>query len=327
MSSAQEDLLLTTRHQMLMENHESLKQDYASLERRFKLVEDLNAMMKPRLRNQNQSKELRLLKDLERERKEKEEYKKMVEVLEATNSELMLKNEELLTALEKQEEEEKRQEEKFDELAKKCDEIEKECSLLKSIYDDGKKGNNNVGLRDDVFVVGESHNVVNNNNNTVADAIVLSDESDAETDKPTRESNVYTPLRGVIKQEEESSNGVNSSQDEEEKEGETGDGMSLDENETTKLVASDEMELRISQILDKIESFTQTVSNLLDSGKTMLKELSNEFEERLIMIHKEHVEKWQEEIKELRLLDASNEETTSLLHNARFLIQNPNIDA
>ncbi|KAH0861690.1 hypothetical protein HID58_089951 [Brassica napus] len=316
MSSAQEDLLLTTRHQMLMENHESLKQDYASLEQRFKLVEDLNAMMKPRLQNQNQSKELRLLKDLERERKEKEEYKKMVEVLEATNSELMLKNEELLTALEKQEEEEKRQEEKFDELAKKCDEIEKECSRLQSIYDDGKRlngrqGKSNVGLEDDVFVVGESHNVVNNNNNTVDDAIVLSDESDAETDKHTRESNVNTPLRG----------------DEEEKEGETGDGMSLDENETTKLVASDEMELRISQILDKIESFTQTVSNLLDSGKTMLKELSNEFEERLIMIHKEHVEKWQEEIKELRLLDASNEETTSLLHNARILIQNPNIDA
>lgn len=40
--------------------------------------------------------------------------------------------------------------------------------------------------------------------------------------------------------------------------------MSLDttENEETetKLVASDEMELNISQILDKIESFTQTVS-------------------------------------------------------------------
>lgn len=46
-----------------------------------------------------------------------------------------------------------------------------------------------------------------------ADAIVLSDESDAESDRPTRESNVNTPLRGVIKQEEEeSSNGVNSSQ-------------------------------------------------------------------------------------------------------------------
>ncbi|KAJ4911561.1 Uncharacterized protein Rs2_06182 [Raphanus sativus] len=116
----------------------------------------------------------------------------------------------------------------------------------------------------------------------------------------------------------------------EEGKGDSRDGMCLDttENEETetKLVASDEMELNIAQILDKIESFTQTVSNLLDTGKTMFKELSNEFEERLITIHKEHVEKWQEEIKELRLLDASNEETTSLLHNARFLIQNPNIE-
>lgn len=140
--------------------------------------------------------------------------------------------------------------------------------------------------------------------------------------------------------EEEAGNGVfrkrmRPSDEEEEKEGETRDGMSIlddtleneNDNETTKLVASDEMELQIAQILDKIESFTHTVSNLLESGKTMFKELSNEFEERLIMIHKEHVEKWQEEIKELRLLDASNEETTSLLHNARFLIHNPNIEA
>lgn len=43
-------------------------------------------------------------------------------------------------------------------------------------------------------------------------------------------------------------------------------------------------------------------------------------------IHKEHVEKWQEEIKELRLLDASNEETTSILQNAHYLIQNPSIE-
>ncbi|CAA7034071.1 unnamed protein product [Microthlaspi erraticum] len=118
--------------------------------------------------------------------------------------------------------------------------------------------------------------------------------------------------------------------DEEEK-GDTRDGMSLDtvdneETETTKLVASDEMELNIAQILDKIESFTQTVSNMLESGKTMFKDLSNELEERLIMIHKERVEKWQEEIRELRLLDSSNEETASLLHNARFLIQNPSIE-
>ncbi|CAH8371220.1 unnamed protein product [Eruca vesicaria subsp. sativa] len=133
--------------------------------------------------------------------------------------------------------------------------------------------------------------------------------------------------------EEEAGNGGSRKRmkpsDEEEKR-DLGDGIGLDatENEETetKIVASDEMELNIAQILEKIENFTQTVSNLLDTGKTMFKELSNEFEERLIMIHKEHVEKWQEEIKELRLLDASNEETTSLLHNARFLIQNPNIE-
>ncbi|CAJ2628809.1 hypothetical protein L195_g039524 [Trifolium pratense] len=36
-----------------------------------------------------------------------------------------------------------------------------------------------------------------------------------------------------------------------------------------------------------------------------------------LLIHKEQVEKWQEEIKELRALDASNEEANALLQNAR----------
>ena len=86
------------------------------------------------------------------------------------------------------------------------------------------------------------------------------------------------------------------------------------------------------------------VSELLESGKTMFKELSNEFEERLFMydttviyefrnlkmeenfkffilffwvfvcfrIHKEQMEKWQEEVKELRLVDASNEEARAM---------------
>ncbi|XP_030539760.1 uncharacterized protein LOC115747665 [Rhodamnia argentea] len=90
---------------------------------------------------------------------------------------------------------------------------------------------------------------------------------------------------------------------------------------------SEEMELHITHILDKIESFTQLVSELLESGKTMFKELSDEFEERLIMIHKEQMEKWQNEIKEIRLLDASNEEVNATLHNARYLLQNPHVDS
>lgn len=43
-------------------------------------------------------------------------------------------------------------------------------------------------------------------------------------------------------------------------------------------------------------------------------------------IHKEQIEKWQEEIKELRLLDASNVQSHALLHDARCLLQNTHID-
>lgn len=39
-------------------------------------------------------------------------------------------------------------------------------------------------------------------------------------------------------------------------------------------------------------------------------------------IHKEQIEKWQEEIKELRFLDTANEEMDALLHNAAYLLHN-----
>lgn len=90
---------------------------------------------------------------------------------------------------------------------------------------------------------------------------------------------------------------------------------------------SELMELGMTDILEKIDRFTQLVSELLESGKSFLKELSNEFEERMILIHKEQMEKWQEEMKELRLLDASNEEVNALLHNARYLLQNVHDDS
>ncbi|OIT05176.1 PREDICTED: uncharacterized protein LOC109223942 [Nicotiana attenuata] len=87
-------------------------------------------------------------------------------------------------------------------------------------------------------------------------------------------------------------------------------------------LASEQMELEIANILGKINRFTNLVSELLESGKSMLKELSNEFEERIILVHKEQMEKWQEKIKELRLLDTSNEEADALLGNAKYLLQN-----
>ncbi|KAL2325682.1 hypothetical protein Fmac_024740 [Flemingia macrophylla] len=107
----------------------------------------------------------------------------------------------------------------------------------------------------------------------------------------------------------------------EEKVGDEAESKTVDEAEFERNVAgSEEMELSISLILEKIENYTERVSELLESGKTMLKELSDEFEEKLIMIHKEQVEKWQEQIRELRALDASNEEADSVLHNARYLL-------
>ncbi|EEF47129.1 conserved hypothetical protein [Ricinus communis] len=106
-------------------------------------------------------------------------------------------------------------------------------------------------------------------------------------------------------------------------------GLEIVEKEETETNAmgSEEVELNIAHIFEKIERFTQMVSELLESGKTMFKELSNEFEERLIMMHKEQMDKWQEEIKELRMLDASNEEAGAILHNARYVLQNPAIES
>ncbi|XP_022757685.1 uncharacterized protein LOC111304917 [Durio zibethinus] len=118
---------------------------------------------------------------------------------------------------------------------------------------------------------------------------------------------------------------------EENEEDQTSNGIVMEitekEQSETNIVGSEEMELNVSHILENIERFTQLVSELLESGKTMFKELSNEFEERLIMIHKEQMEKWQEEIKELRLIDASNEKASALLNNARFLLHNPLFDS
>lgn len=44
-------------------------------------------------------------------------------------------------------------------------------------------------------------------------------------------------------------------------------------------------------------------------------------------IHKEQIEKWQDEIKELRLVDTLNEEANAVLHNARYLLENAHIDS
>ncbi|EPS61476.1 knotted 1-binding protein 36, partial [Genlisea aurea] len=91
-----------------------------------------------------------------------------------------------------------------------------------------------------------------------------------------------------------------------------------EENESR---ASEQVEMEIANILERINHFTRVVSELLESGKSMLKEVSDEFEERVFHIHKEQIEKWQEQIKELRLLDTENEAMDACLHNAKCLLQ------
>ncbi|XP_024993345.1 uncharacterized protein LOC112527129 isoform X2 [Cynara cardunculus var. scolymus] len=115
----------------------------------------------------------------------------------------------------------------------------------------------------------------------------------------------------------------------EEKETLTGDGaiveVAEDDTEANPPV-SEQMEVYMSQILEKIDNFTQQVSELLESGKSFLRELGAELEERMIAIHKEQMEKWQDEIKELRFMDASNEEINALLHNAQLVLHNVHND-
>ncbi|KAF5194272.1 knotted 1-binding protein [Thalictrum thalictroides] len=116
----------------------------------------------------------------------------------------------------------------------------------------------------------------------------------------------------------------------EENEGEIGGGdvgEVVEGDVETAFVGSEEMAYRINAIHERIEQFTQQVVELLDKGKMLFKNLSADFEERLITIHKEQIEKWQDEINELRLLDSSNEEANALLQNARLLLHSVNADS
>ncbi|XP_058075975.1 uncharacterized protein LOC131224691 isoform X2 [Magnolia sinica] len=101
----------------------------------------------------------------------------------------------------------------------------------------------------------------------------------------------------------------------------------VEEETEANVAGSEEMEMNISHVLERIERFTQQVSELLEAGKTMFKDLSAEFEERMVSIHREQIEKWQDEIKELRMLDASNEQASNRLHNARYLLQNVHMNS
>uniref|UniRef100_A0A0E0LY95 Uncharacterized protein n=1 Tax=Oryza punctata TaxID=4537 RepID=A0A0E0LY95_ORYPU len=96
----------------------------------------------------------------------------------------------------------------------------------------------------------------------------------------------------------------------------TEDDMAVAEEE--EVAASAETEEHVQRILLAIDAFTRQVSEMLESGRALFKNLAADFEDRLCSIHKERVERWEEEIRELRACDAANEQARSILHNAQL---------
>ncbi|KAH9320372.1 hypothetical protein KI387_043968 [Taxus chinensis] len=96
--------------------------------------------------------------------------------------------------------------------------------------------------------------------------------------------------------------------------------------EAEQLDVSEAMEANIQQIQEKMEQFTQRVSGLLETGKNFFVEMSNEFEERIVMIHQEQIDKWQEEIQLLRRIDSINEDMNARLHDAQYLLHTTQMD-
>ncbi|GJN30037.1 hypothetical protein PR202_gb18311 [Eleusine coracana subsp. coracana] len=83
-------------------------------------------------------------------------------------------------------------------------------------------------------------------------------------------------------------------------------------------LGSAETEEHIQRILLTIDNFTRQVSEMLETGRAMFRDLAADFEERLCSIHKERVEHWEEMIRDLRARDAANEQARALLHNAQL---------
>uniref|UniRef100_A0A0E0K7N3 Uncharacterized protein n=1 Tax=Oryza punctata TaxID=4537 RepID=A0A0E0K7N3_ORYPU len=85
----------------------------------------------------------------------------------------------------------------------------------------------------------------------------------------------------------------------------TEDDMAITEEEEVAASASAETEEHVQRILLAIDAFTRQVSEMLEAGRALFKNLAADFEHRLCSIHKERVERWEEEMRELRARDNS----------------------
>ncbi|EOA21251.1 hypothetical protein CARUB_v10001601mg [Capsella rubella] len=222
---------MSLEHEILKENHEALMKDYECLQESFKHTEQTYEAIKLHL--QKQAKEFeesnrRLREECARERSEKEEIKKMFEEIrkvrdsaqDAIVEKLVKQKKELLLARMKDEEELVKIENKYVDLAEKFVVVEAECAYLNSLYDAEVAASVNQSAvvsgneeTETDNLVGQGENEVNHNaNNAGKDAIMLTDDSDAEHDKPPtpRKSNISSPQPVDTSKEEQGRNRENS---------------------------------------------------------------------------------------------------------------------
>ncbi|GBG63707.1 hypothetical protein CBR_g39249 [Chara braunii] len=82
---------------------------------------------------------------------------------------------------------------------------------------------------------------------------------------------------------------------------------------------SPEVEGRIEEIRAKMNSFTETVSGMLEAGKSYFNDAAAAFEDRIVQLHQHHMQKWEEEINQLLQIDEINEDISLRLANAQSI--------
>ena len=62
------------------------------------------------------------------------------------------------------------------------------------------------------------------------------------------------------------------------------------------------------------------VSNLLDAGKAAFMEMHNKWEEKIVFLHQQQMEEWEEGIEFLNGVDSLNEDINKRLQSAQMVI-------
>ncbi|CAH8359698.1 unnamed protein product [Eruca vesicaria subsp. sativa] len=189
-SKSKGNTCLKIEHEILKENHETLKIDYASLQKRVKLSEETYEVMKKLLQSKTQGLEVKstsLEEDCVRVRSERDKYKKMFEEMKTVESdrkakidELRKREEELLLATRRGKEDAEKLKNKFVALAERFGVIEADCSYLKALYDAEVAA---TGLGGTVNLIAHHQG-----NNDATDSTMITDEHN----DPPRETNIST---------------------------------------------------------------------------------------------------------------------------------------